>query len=525
MNDELLRTQKDPHTMIKCAGIRFILINFALFCSNQVGLGQSNSYDIRHYNLLIKPDFKSKAIFLSAVVEIKNPLLETDFAFGMNERYESVDITCKSSPIVVERANRWITVKLSKPSTEVTLTFDLQGNLGRSDDEDREIVADSSLFLLWSDRFYPIDLDRWSTVRTEIVVPSGFRAIAPGKLTETEDSDITTRYVFESTVPMVKFSVFADSRWIKTERQINGIQMQTLLYPVSQKFSDQIFKTSSEILGFYSSIFCPYPYEQFSFVTISDMYARRAFAGFIGYAPRYLEKEFTTTGHDAHETSLLWWGYTTNGAGPGSFQWTEGFGDYAELLYDEQYTKPIPKNFDRFRGEYLLMPAEQDVLYTYLGGNTPQKIVHGKYPWLMHMIRYVVGDSAFRNAMKLVFERFRFRKFTIEDFISSLEKGTGQSLRWWQEEWLERKGVPEIALTSRIEGLDSVYKVTCTIEQRGNIYHFPLEVGIESPKGLQVERALLGKQQQTFIFESKERPTRILLDPKGWVLMKAISME
>jgi hypothetical protein len=517
----VLLYEKELQTMLKSVTIGFILLNSMLFCSGQISRGEDKSYGIRHYDLLIEPDFKTKSVSLTASVVIKNPALLDSFVFGLNNRYESVNVTCPSSPVVVERANGWITVKSSTPTEEMTLLFQLKGTLGKSDDEDREIVADSSLFLLWSDRFYPIDFDRWANVRVEIVLPVGFQAIAPGRLTKTENSDTATRYVFESNVPMVNFSVFADSRWIKTERQINGIQMQTLLYPGSQKFSDQIFTTSGEILGFYSSVFCPYPFEQFSFVTISEIFARRAFAGFIGYEPRYLEKEFTTTGHDAHESSLLWWGYTTRGSGPGSFQWTEGFGDYAEILYDEAYHKPIPRIFERFREGYLAQPAEQDVLYTDLRGNTPQKIVHGKYPWLMHVIRYAVGDSAFFRAMRLLFERLRFRTFSMDEFIMTLEEGCGQSLQWWREEWLERKGVPEIAMKSQIQKGNSQYHVTCILEQRGNIYHFPLEIGIESSKGLQVEKVTLSKRQARFTFESKDKPTRILLDPRGWVLMKA----
>jgi aminopeptidase N len=265
---------------------------------------------------------------------------------------------------------------------------------------------------------------------------------------------------------------------------------------------------------------CPYPFEQFSFVTITGMYARRAFPGFVGYTPQYLEKEFTTTGHDAHETSLLWWGYTTRGEGPGSFQWTEGFGDYVEILYDETYQKPIPKIFERFRAEYLALPSEQDVPYTDLRGNTPQKIVHGKYPWLMHLVRYTVGDSAFISGLRLLFKRYRQRTFSMDEFIATLEEGSGQSLQWWREEWLERKGVPDIAFSSRVEKLDDSSRVVCDIEQRGNVYHLPLEIGIRTSRGLQVEKVQLVDQQMMFTFDVREEPSEIVLDPERWILMK-----
>jgi len=512
-------------TMLRSPNIGFILLGLLLFCPNQVTFAQAKSYGIRHYDLLIEPDFMSKTISVTASAEIQNPAFQTSFSFGLNDRYETVNVNSDSSSVMIQRANRSITVTTSRPTKEFTLVFRLGGKLGRSDDEEREVVTDSSLFLLWSDRFYPIDFERWTTVKTEVVVPTGFQVIAPGSMTKSELSGSNTRFVFESATPTVKFSVLADTRWIRTRKQVNGIQMQTLLYPGSGRFVDQIFRTSSEILQFYSSTFCPYPFEEFSFVTVDGMYARRAFPGFVGYEPRYLEKEFTTTGHDAHETSLLWWGYIIHGSGPGSFQWTEGLGDYAEILYDEQYKKPIPKIFAKFRSEYLSLPAEQDVPYTELTGNTPQKILHGKYPWLMHVVRYVIGDSAFHKVMKMVFQRFRFRTFSMAEFISTLEKGSGQSLRWWRDEWLNRKGVPEIAMKSRVQRTNSGYRITCILEQRGNIYHIPLEIGIESLEGAQVEKVNLQERQMTFTFESKEEPLGVVLDPRGWLLAKKTSLE
>ncbi|MFQ6115530.1 MAG: hypothetical protein ACE5NG_15835, partial [bacterium] len=199
-------------------------------------------------------------------------------------------------------------------------------------------------------------------------------------------------------------------------------------------------------------------------MTIQGIYARRAFPGFVGYSPQYLEKEFTTTGHDAHETALLWWFYTTRGNGPGSFQWTEGFGDYAEFLYDETYKKPIPKVFQYFRKKYLELPFENDVPHHQLRGNTPQEIVHGKYPWLMHILRYVEGDSAFHKAMRLLFKRFQFRTFSMSEFVLTLEQACGQSLKWWREEWLERKGVPALSLKSDIQKSKLNYQIKMILE-------------------------------------------------------------
>ena len=476
--------------------------------------------DIRHYDLDIRPDFQSNRLGLEAALDIDNPGLQDTFTFELSQRYTTVEVRERSSDVSLDRKGGTVTVRLSRPSRDVRLTFTLEGPAGRCEDEDREVLGEHDLFLLWSDRFYPIVFADWATVRTTITLPEGFQAIAPGRLTSTSRAGDRAIHVFETTHPTTKFSVFADDRWIRTERVVDGLRMQTLLHPQSEVHRERIFASSRDVIAFFTDLHGGYAFDGFAFVTLENMYARRAFAGFIGYSPAYLDKEMARTGHDAHETSLLWWGYTTGGRGPGSFQWTEGLGDYVETLYDEARGKPIPKNFDLFREDYLRTPAGEDVPYTQLRGNTPQKIVHGKYPWLMHVMRYVVGDGPFRSGLRLLFERYRFRTFSMDEFVSTLEEGTGSRLGWWKEEWLERQGVPTIRLRWAAEPAGEGFRITGSVTQVGNLYHIPLEVGIETEAGTRVERISLTDRETPFAFTSMQEPRRLVPDPNRWLLLR-----
>lgn len=172
----------------------------------ETGLGQEATYTIRHYDLRLTPDFITRRVALQAVVEIANPALDSVFLFGLNDRYESVSVSAGLSAARTERSDGWAAVTLDKPAAEVRIEFGLEGALGQSNDEKREIIADSSLFLLWSDRFYPIDFHRWATVRSVIVLPRGFHAVAPGRLTGQSTSGQLVTHVFETTEPAVSFS-------------------------------------------------------------------------------------------------------------------------------------------------------------------------------------------------------------------------------------------------------------------------------------------------------------------------------
>jgi hypothetical protein len=434
--------------------------------------------------------------------------------------YDTVRVTAGGATLPVDRENGRVRVRLSAPDSVATLRFELNGEPGRSGDEERDVVGSQDLFLLWSDRFYPVEWEDWATVRTTIVLPAGFEAIAPGRRTAVRQVEGGVAHVFETTHPTISFSVFADARWTRTERIVNGVPMQTLLHPQSQQFAERIFATSAEVLAFYRELHGGFPFDGFALITQEGTYARRAYPGFVGYEPGYLDREMGRTGHDAHETALLWWGYTTRGSGPGSWQWTEGLGDYVEILFDEATGRAHPASFERFRAAYLETPVAEEPPYTALRGNTPQKIVHGKYPWLMHALRYVVGDTAFRAGLRLLFDRYRFRTFTMEEMVATLGEGAGQSLAWWREEWVERPGVPEIVLEWAWRAEGTGYRVTGRLRQTANLYRIPLEIGLVTATGTRVERVTMAGRETEFSFRSDAVPTDMVVDPRRWLLLR-----
>ncbi len=508
-------------------GHQAAIIAILAVATSGVARADGKPYDITRYDLRIIPDFRTHRMQLAASIRISNPAGLDTFAFLLSDKFDSVRAkTGGDRPVRVERGNGIVQVSMADAPRDLELRFDLEGSLGASDGEERrQAVDDSSLFLLWSDRFYPVDMNDWAIVSTTLVLPKRFDAIAPGRRVEVRDEGERRVQRFETSVPVCAASIFADSRWRRIESDSGGIPMVLLLHPGSERFADQITRTSREVLGFYSQTFCPYPFDGFAFVTLPGIYARRAFPGFIGYDPPYLEREMTTTGHDAHETALLWWFWTLRGSGPGAYQWTEGFGDYAEFLYDERSGKPRPTIFETFQKEYLALPPDSEPSYTELRGtNAMQPVIHGKYPMLMHVLRYRCGDEAFTRGLRLLFERFRFATFTMEEFIATMEEGTDQRLDWWRQEWLERKGVPTWRFSSDVRpsgaGASAGYDIKVTIEQIGPVYHLPVGVGIETASGLDIERLDLESARGTATFHSKAEPRGVILDPHHWILYR-----
>jgi hypothetical protein len=454
-------------------------------------------------------------------LEIANPSGDREFSFFLAAWYDSVAVRSRAGPASVARDGDIVTVRVARPATREQLVFRLSGTPGKSAGDNRLVLADSSIYLLWSDRFYPADFDDWAIVTVQIEVPRGFRVLAPGRRVFSLDRGTLHVEKYTTSEPIRAASVIADARWVETTRTVKGQRMRTLLYPSSQHYADQIFPTSEDVLAFYASRFGPYAFDQFTFATVDGIFARRALAGGVIYNSQYLADELRTTGHDAHETALLWWFYTIAGRGPGSYQWTEGFGDYAEMLYDEARGLSVPADFESYRRGYLHMAGTADEPpISAPRGPLAGNFVHGRLPWVMHLLRFAVGDSAFDRAVRLLFDRWRFRSFTLEEFVGTLAEGTGQPLDWWRREWLERGGVPELTWHADIAPDSGGYQVRVSLRQGAAHYHLPLEIGIESSDGLKLERIQLDDLSGEFRFWSALQPTRVLVDPRRWLLAK-----
>jgi hypothetical protein len=194
-----------------------------------------------------------------------------------------------------------------KQSRDETIAVATTAKPGKSHDEDAAVIDEDSLYLLWSDRFYPIDFDHWAPVRTSLILPAGFKTVAPGHVMRSETVDGAQKLLFETTQPTVCYSVFADRRWSRNERVVNGLKIITLLHPEQDKYADKILAGCGDVLKFFTDLHGYYPGEQFSFVTVAGMRGRLALNGYIAYWPTFLDREMERTGYDAHETSLLWW--------------------------------------------------------------------------------------------------------------------------------------------------------------------------------------------------------------------------
>ncbi|MDX2471653.1 MAG: aminopeptidase N [SAR324 cluster bacterium] len=87
--------------------------------------------------------------------------------------------------------------------------------------------------------------------------------------------------------------------------------------------------------------------------------------------------------------------------------------------------------------------------------------VYNKGAELIRMMYNFIGPVAYRKAMDLYFSKNDGKSATIEDFLSALETGSGQSLEGFKS-WYRQSGTPEITVTESFDAAKGEFTLNIT---------------------------------------------------------------
>ena len=143
--------------------------------------------------------------------------------------------------------------------------------------------------------------------------------------------------------------------------------------------------------------------------------------------------------------------------------------------------------------------------------------------WTLHMLRRLVGDSAFFRGVRGYYAAHRHGTAVTDDFRRAVEATSGRPLGWFFDQWLRRPGYP--TPTIRWDHDSAATRLTVTIDQAGSrfgAFRFPLTISVEDGSGA-VRRAVIEVPAQPLTtvqvpFPVTTRPARVVPDPDGDLL-------
>ncbi|MBN1352336.1 T9SS type A sorting domain-containing protein [candidate division KSB1 bacterium] len=370
--------------------------------------------------------------------------------------------------------------------------------------------------------------DKPDSVHLAITIPEDLDLAASGKFIGTNDNqDGTATHYWHVLNPIATYLIAIQitdyARLSEKYVSASGDSMDLLYYvfPEDCTLALANLKKIRKMLDVLSHYFGEYPYlnEKYAMVEYLGAWAAMEYQTLSCFNSSFIADEMTAL----HELAHQWYGDCVT---PRDFRhsWvSEGFAVYAEALYLE-YDKGIKRyhsymnnssNALSFTGRIY----RDDISSPY---TVYDLIVYDKGAWVLHMLRRVLGDAVFFQAIREYRYRFEYGSATTEDLQTVCEEVSGKDLQYFFRQWIYDYWHPEYVLgwNQRDMG-DGTFLVTGFIDQQqtlGPLFSMPVDITIETGAGDTTFTQFVDEQGESFEISVLQQPLKVILDRDGWIL-------
>ncbi len=378
------------------------------------------------------------------------------------------------------------------------------------------------------------------TTEMIVTVDEGFKAISNGALiSSTKNQDGTTTFHWRENIPHVyylvslvigEFAVIHDS-W-------NNIPVNYYVPHEDSALAERSFSKTPDMMQFFSEkIGVPYPYEKYAQVAVQDfIWGGMENISATTMTRRMLHdkrahQDYTSHGLVAHELAHQWWGDLITTKNWSNTWLNEGFTTYFDLLYTEhdlgvdEFSMRLRETRASYFGEDRSRYRRNVVTNLF---EDPEQMfdshTYRKGALVMHMIRSKLGDKLFWKAINHYAITNREKSVETGDFRKAIEESTGKPLEKFFKQWIYSAGYPElkvswkwnasrktvsldVAQTQKVDSLTPLFDLDVNLVIYGDFVARSFDIRVS-------------KENQTFVFATPSRPSRIEFDPSGNILMK-----
>jgi aminopeptidase N len=499
-----------------------------------------DEYDVGHYDIDMSLDIPAHVITGSVTLQLTAQAANlSQINLDLYQCMTVDGVTVNGNPAVYSRLGALLTVTLDRvyqPDETFTVTGAYHGTPSYSLNPFRWSMQNGApMILSYSE---PYGAPAWwlckddpkdkATFTLQLTVPDTLCAVSNGSLTGVVDhGDGTATYTWNTDYPMSPylFSIAVTNYYMWTEpyTALDGVttmDVRYYAYPADSTRARVSWSNNIQMMEYYASIFGEYPF-------LDEKYGIAEFAH-----PGAMEHQTCTsmgavwvTGTNvnddvvAHELSHAWVGDMI-GITTWSHAWCkEGFATYCEALYFESLYG------EHYYHQYMAsIPGLAYGQYRIFNMNPPlHAAIYYKGGWVFHMLRHVVGDAAFFDAIYAYTNdpAFRYRDADTEDLRGVFETVSGMDLTWFFDEWVYSPGYPIYDFSWWPEETREGCDVNVRIIQRqhtGPVFKMPIDLRVVTDLGEETFVLWDSLATQSFTLHVDAQPTQVDLDPGIWIL-------
>jgi hypothetical protein len=402
----------------------------------------------------------------------------------------------------------------------------------RADPAEEEVMIEEVNVYTNRTAWYPrgaIDDHALATLRFD--VPLGYTVIAGGerKLARAEGGRVRLEYAQDRPGKYISVVV---GRLAEVGRRDDGpVARHAWAVGRARGDADEVMDRAGEILRFYAAEFGPCPYPRLNIAVIEGVApGGHSPPGMVVLVQRPLLLRRSLRDDPAnfsdvpgfflaHELAHQWWGQGVAGQNYRERWLSEAFAQYAAALWVRQaHGERVFRDMMERMGRWALrMEARGPIHLGHRLGHIkgdPQvyrAIVYDKGAYVLHMLRALVGEEAFRRALTAFQAAHRFDKAGTDDLRNALEDASGRDLGPYFETWVYRTTMPQVTYSSRSQASGTGYRTTVDARVEGLPGPMPVMVSVTTPAARQDHVVSLDPGGSTWTFDTPE-PARAELN-------------
>jgi hypothetical protein len=153
--------------------------------------------------------------------------------------------------------------------------------------------------------------------------------------------------------------------------------------------------------------------------------------------------------------------------------------------------------------------------------------VYEKGAWILHMLRYVIGDTAFFDAMHTYHQTYSFATATTEDFKSVCETISEADLGDFFDEWVYQAGYPEYEYMWNYFTDGSSYHLNLYVDQVQSdapVFTLPIEILVTTASGDSLLQLPVDSSSELYQLTFSGEPTNLSFDPLNHILKTVVEV-
>jgi aminopeptidase N len=407
---------------------------------------------------------------------------------------------------------------------QATVVVEYHGTLDRADRspiEDVKLanVDESGCYLLARSFWLPLNgynFDR-AAIQLNMTVPKGYEVVSQGKLIGVDPSAKEDVFHWSADGQNFPLTVVV-GKYAKTIVQTESIPITLYLNESETKLAKDYGEMAGKIIAFYTNKFSLFPFAGFTLAEIDDSTVGGYSAPGLTLLARRTLSEKVNYRLLALEIAKQWWGLRVSPRSKNDRWLSDGFASYAAALFMENYAGEGAYE-DEMKDISVKALVHEDAASISNSARLTEEtseyrsVVQYKSAFVLHMLRFLLGDEKFSTALQTYATKFAYQNATAADFKSVVEQVAARDLTYFFAEWILSTGAPDFHLKYTVYRTQKGFRVQGHVEQDMDTLRMPVEVLVDTQGKPETKTVEVIGTSSDFEIETFGQPVRIQLDP------------